>query len=88
MWERSTGRESVLIVRERDFCWRALSGKPTIPDDMKDSEVMGLIGMLDGGGNSHEPGCPAVADDESDYDHLGDAGECACRYRAEKGGRG
>jgi len=46
MWERATGRESVMIIRERDFQFRALSGKPTIPDDMKDSEIMGLIGML------------------------------------------
>ena len=46
IWERNTGRKSVMIVRERDFQFRALSGKTTIPDDMKDSEIMGLIGML------------------------------------------
>ncbi len=27
----------------------------------------------------HEPGCPAIADDESDYEHLDDAGICVCR---------
>ena len=26
----------------------------------------------------HEPGCPAIADDEGDYNHLSDAGECIC----------
>jgi hypothetical protein len=45
-WERNTGRESVFIVRERDFCWRAFSGKPTIPADMKDSQVINLIKIL------------------------------------------
>ncbi len=28
---------------------------------------------------THEPGCPAIADDESDYEHLFDAGVCVCR---------
>lgn len=37
----------------------------------------------------HEMGCPAIADDESDYEYLCDAGECTCepvkwRARAEK----
>lgn len=31
----------------------------------------------------HEPGCPAIADDESDYEHLADAGECACGFARE-----
>ena len=26
----------------------------------------------------HDPGCPTVADDESDYEYLSDAGVCAC----------
>jgi hypothetical protein len=26
----------------------------------------------------HEPGCPAISDDESDYEYLYDAGECVC----------
>ena len=29
-------------------------------------------------GKAHEPGCPAIADDESDDEHLDDAGRCAC----------
>jgi len=29
----------------------------------------------------HDPGCPAVADDESDYEFLDDAGECVCSAR-------
>lgn len=27
---------------------------------------------------THDPGCPAIADDESDYAYLLDAGLCAC----------
>lgn len=27
----------------------------------------------------HEPGCPAIADDESDYEYLYDAGICVCK---------
>ena len=34
-WERTTGRESILIVREQGFCHRAVSGKP-VPDGMND----------------------------------------------------
>lgn len=29
--------------------------------------------------HEHEPGCPAIADDESDYEFLDDAGRCVCR---------
>ena len=42
-WERSTGRESVLIIREQGFCYRALSGKPTIPDDIEDSQLVAMV---------------------------------------------
>lgn len=35
-WERSTGRQSVLILREHDFTLRAMSGKPGIPEDVTD----------------------------------------------------
>lgn len=36
-WERSTGRQSILILREQGgFEHRSASGKPTIPDDIKD----------------------------------------------------
>ena len=43
-WERSTGRESVLILREAGgFVYRAVSGKPGIPDDIPDSDLMKTI---------------------------------------------
>ena len=32
-------------------------------------------------GNDHDPGCPAIADDESDYEYLDDAGMCVCSLR-------
>lgn len=32
----------------------------------------------------HEPGCPAIADDESDYEHLDDAGMCVCSREIKK----
>ena len=28
--------------------------------------------------DGHERGCPAIADDEGDYEFLADAGECVC----------
>lgn len=42
-WERETGRESVLIVREPGFVYRAASGKPGIPDDITDAQLMSTI---------------------------------------------
>lgn len=37
MWERSTGRNSVLILREEGgFVHRSMSGKPDVPDDVTD----------------------------------------------------
>lgn len=43
-WERNTGRESVLILREvGGFVYRASSGKPGIPDDISDSDLMKTI---------------------------------------------
>ena len=39
-WERATSRESVLIVRETDFTYRAASGKPGIPEGVTDAQVM------------------------------------------------
>lgn len=40
-WERATGIESVLIVRERGgFVYRACNGKPGIDDDITDSEIV------------------------------------------------
>ncbi len=43
-WERSTGIESVLILREAGgFVYRAVSGKPNVPDDIPDSHLMKII---------------------------------------------
>ncbi len=43
-WERNTGRESVLILREVDgFVYRAVNGKPDVPDDVEDAQLMKLI---------------------------------------------
>lgn len=43
-WERNTGRESVLILREVDgFVYRAVNGKPNVPDDVEDAQLMKLI---------------------------------------------
>lgn len=36
-WERSTGRNSILILREQGgFEHRSASGKPTVPNDIED----------------------------------------------------
>lgn len=46
-WERATGRESVLILREQGgFQFRAQSGKPIarMHDDVSDSMLFYLIG--------------------------------------------
>ncbi len=42
-WERNTGRDSVLIIRENGFVYRAASGKPGVPDDITDAEIMRRI---------------------------------------------
>ncbi len=43
-WERNTGRESVLILREVDgFVYRAVNGKPDVPNDIEDAQLMKLI---------------------------------------------
>lgn len=42
-YERATGIESVLIVRERDFAYRAMSGKPGIPEDIPDVSLLASI---------------------------------------------
>lgn len=37
-WERDTGRQSVLVLREQGgFEYRAMSGKPNVPSDIHDS---------------------------------------------------
>lgn len=43
-WERATGRESVLIIREQGgFVYRSASGKPGIPDDITDAQLFQTI---------------------------------------------
>jgi len=43
-WERNTGRESVLILREVDgFVYRAVNGKPDVPNDVEDAQLMKII---------------------------------------------
>ncbi len=45
-WERNTGKESVLILREQGgFFYRAASGKPGTPDDVTDEQMMRVIGI-------------------------------------------
>ena len=40
-WERATGIESVLILREQGgFVHRTVSGKPGIPDDIVDAQIV------------------------------------------------
>jgi hypothetical protein len=46
MRERNTGRESVLIVREQGgFVFRASSGKPNIPEEITDAEMVAVLGV-------------------------------------------
>ena len=43
-WERATGIESVLILREQGgFVHRAVSGKPDIPNDIADAQLIETI---------------------------------------------
>jgi len=43
-WERATGRESILIIREQGgFVHRTASGKPDIPDDIPDEQLLKSI---------------------------------------------
>ena len=42
-WERATSIPSVLIIRERGFCYRAESGKPGVPDDLPDAMLLGMV---------------------------------------------
>ena len=40
-WERNTGRQSVLILREQGgFEHRSMSGKPDVPKDVTDEQLM------------------------------------------------
>ena len=41
MWERAIFRQSVLILREQGgFVHRSVSGKPGVPEDVTDSEII------------------------------------------------
>ena len=43
-WERSTGRESVLIIREQGgFEHRSVNGKPGVPPDVVDDQLWALL---------------------------------------------
>lgn len=43
-WERTTGRQSVLIIREEGgWSHRSMSGKPGIPEDVRDSMLLAQI---------------------------------------------
>jgi len=42
-WERNTGIESVLIIREKDFVYRAINGKPNVPEDLSDDDIVKTI---------------------------------------------
>ena len=39
-WERATGRRSLLILKEDDYCCRADSGKCVIPEDLSDEYIL------------------------------------------------
>lgn len=42
-WERATGRQSALIIREQGgFVFRAASGKPSIPEGISDAQLTHL----------------------------------------------
>ena len=50
MWERVTGRESILVLREQGgFCFRADSGKPLDSglDDIPDQMLLDRVGTDD-----------------------------------------
>lgn len=47
-WERSTGRESVLILREQGgFIHRSVSGKPGPPEEVTDAQLIRDIVFFD-----------------------------------------
>lgn len=51
MYERATGRQSVLILREQGG-WehRSVSGKPDVPNDIPDTMLMAIITKDEGSG--------------------------------------
>lgn len=43
-WERSTGRRSVLILREQGgWSYRAADGKPMVPADVPDAVLLNAV---------------------------------------------
>ena len=43
-WERATGRQSVLILKEDGgFKYRALNGKPDVPEDIDDMLFLDIV---------------------------------------------
>lgn len=43
-WERSTGRNSVLIIREEGgWQHRSMSGKPDVPEDVTDERLLATV---------------------------------------------
>jgi len=42
-WERNTDRESILIIREREYVYRAQSGKPNVPDFVTDEQLISTV---------------------------------------------
>jgi len=43
-WERATDRQSVLIIREEGgWSHRSMSGKPGVPDDVPDEQLLKSI---------------------------------------------
>lgn len=43
-WERATGRRSILIIREQHgFEYRAMDGKPGIPSDVRDVDLIACV---------------------------------------------
>ena len=43
-WERATGRQSVLIIREQEgFEHRSVSGKPNVPTDIPDETLFNIV---------------------------------------------
>ena len=43
-YERATGRNSVLILREvGGFSYRAMGGKPSIPEDVTDEHLLACL---------------------------------------------
>ena len=42
-WERGTGIESVLIIREPNWSYRAQSGKPGVPEFITDEDLLKMV---------------------------------------------